>query len=456
MRSRTLRLVIIALSCVCLTSFSRAEEDADTRKLLDTLKSDDFDAREASKKKLIEKGEAIRELITAEQAKKDLDPDYATYLKTIIGKLKDADVLKAFDTPKRIDLDIHDEAVSAVLAKIKTHFGFSTSAQKDASDKKIDLKIKGATFMESIEAVRKAGKLAYDRNALMQGMFRGRLGNGEDSVSGIVLKDTANADDVPSAAKGPALVFFETINFNMSRTLSFGNGVQRNANAQKNYYIQGYVIVEPELRCSAIGLVNFRSAGANNETITASNVSLHNYWGGQEAKGGFVVYNFNANFTPQADPPEKLSWKMAVKIQVPVKIGEKRFDNLPDIVGKTEDFFGGSFTLQKFERNTANGWKLSYKATGSLMEIVSGTRRSRVRDGSESLSGGNPEFAAGMVVLGAQGKPLDSNSSRGSGSNTSYVYDLEFSEEPRSIVFKKPGSTETREFELEIANVPLP
>ncbi len=158
-------LVPIAMAC-------RGEENPEDRKLLDALHADDFDVREAAKKKLIDRGEAVRTTITTELAKKDLDPDYKEYLKAIVGKLKDADVMKAFDTPKRIDLDVKDETVNAVLEKLKNFFGFTAEAKGDPGNKKIALSLKGATFLEAVDGVRKAGNLAYDRNEIMQMMFR--------------------------------------------------------------------------------------------------------------------------------------------------------------------------------------------------------------------------------------------------------------------------------------------
>ncbi len=452
---------IAAALCAILFVFAsapicRCEEAPDDRKLLDALRSDDFDARDAAKKKLIDRGEAIRGIITDELAKKDIDPDYKDNLKGIAAKLKDADVLKAFDTPKRIDLDIKDESVNAALEKLKVHFGFEAQAKGDAGNKKITVQLKDATYLESVDAVRKAANLAYDRNEIMQMMFRRRGKAGAESAAALALRENGDDALLPAAAKGPVLAFFESINYHLSRNINFGNEGKKNAVAQKNFSIQGFLIVEPELRCASIGLTNMRAIGANNEAIGTGTVSLNNYWGGADSKGGFRIYNFNAGFSPQADPPATLNWKMSAKLQVPVKVTEKRLENLMDLTGKTQDFMGGSFTIGKLEREGRGTWKLSYTSTGALMEMSTGGRTSRWNNGGETLAAGNPDFAAGMFILDAQGKTMDGGSYSGSGGNNTYHVDMELTAEPRAILFRKPGETQTREFELEIPNVPVP
>src|ERR1043165_5369307 len=165
-------LVVAGQFCV------RAEENPEDKKLLEALRSDDFDARESAKKKLIERGEAVRPAIITELEKKDLDSDYKDQLKFIVSRLKESDIIKAFDNPKRIDLDLKDEPISTALDKIKAQFGFAVTAFGDAGKKKITLAVKGATFMAAVDAVRKAGNLAYDRNEVMQFAFRCTRGAG--------------------------------------------------------------------------------------------------------------------------------------------------------------------------------------------------------------------------------------------------------------------------------------
>ncbi len=182
---------------------------------------------------------------------------------------------------------------------------------------------------------------------------------------------------MPAAAKGPVLVFFETINYHMSRNIAFGGGGRKNANSQKNFSIQGFLVIEPELRCSGIGISKMAGSGANNESITADNVSLNNYWGGTETKGGFRIYNFHTGFTPQIEAPPSLNWKMMTKLQVPVKVSEKRLEKLAELMDKPQEFMGGSFTLNKLERNPNGGWKMSFTTTGALMEMGAGGRVTR-------------------------------------------------------------------------------
>ncbi len=461
--SKTLFAFCALLLILPAASAVRGEEPADPRKLLEALRADDFDAREAAKKKLINSGETVRALITEELAKKDIDPDYKEHLKSILGKLKDTDVMKAFDAPKHIDIDAKDETVNDVLAKIKTTFGFSALAKGDPGAKKITLAIKGATYLEAVDAVRKAANLAYDRNEIMQMMFRQRGRNGvivaEESGPTLALRENTDEGLIPGAAKGPVLVFFESINYHLSRNIIFGGGAggggKKNAVNQKNFSMQGFLIVEPELRCSGISIGKMSAPSANNEVINSENVSLNNYWGGADTKGGFRIYNFHSSFTPQADPPASLNWKMTAKLQVPVKVTEKRLEKLSELTGKSQDFMGGTFTINKLERGGNGNWKMSYTSTGALMEMSTGGRTARF-NGGENIVPGNPDFAAGMFIVDAQGKPLDSNSYSASGGNNSYKVDLELNAEPSAIVFRKPGETQAREFELEIPNVPIP
>ncbi|HLX62742.1 MAG TPA: hypothetical protein VKX17_15805 [Planctomycetota bacterium] len=462
MHSKLINIATLcALAFVCAPRGVFAAEDDADKKLLEALHSEDFDAREGAKKKLLERGDAVRELIVKELEKKDLDADYKDQLKTIASHLKDTDVLKAFDNPKRIDLELKDEPVSTALDKIKTQFGFGVVARDDAGKKKITLSLKGATFLEAVDAVRKAANLAYDRNEIMQMMFRARARNpvraGRADVGDAVLVLRENGDEglIPAAAKGPVLVFFETINYNATRSINFGNGGKRTSDTQKNFSISGYLLVEPELRFSGVSIANMRAKGGNLEALSAGHVSLNNYYGETSGKG-MQTYNLSTNLQSQADLPAKLDWKMEAKIQVPVKLSEKRFDNLAEIVGKPQEFFGGTFTLEKSEASP-RGWKIAYNTTGGLMDLASNNRGMRFnRNGEEAGAAGNPEFAGGMSLLDAQGKAVDHFGYSGSGGGGNYRVEMDVGAEPKSIVFRKPGEAQTRTFELEIPGVPVP
>ena len=444
-------LVVAGQFCV------RAEENPEDKKLLEALRSDDFDARESAKKKLIERGEAVRPAIITELEKKDLDSDYKDQLKFIVSRLKESDIIKAFDNPKRIDLDLKDEPISTALDKIKAQFGFAVTAFGDAGKKKITLAVKGATFMEAVDAVRKAGNLAYDRNEMMQFAFRRRRGAGaaQEAAGVMVLRESGDETIVPAAAKGPVIVFFENIHNTFSRSINFGNGGRRAAINQKTFNVSGNVLVEPDLRFSGISVSNCRASGAKNEAFTMPYAYLNSYFGGTEQnKGGVLTYNFSTSSSAQQDLPEKLDWKMDIKIQVPVKISEKRFDNLADITGKTQEFMGGTFTLNKIEHQGLQGWKIAYTTTGALMEM--GSRNHGGRQSGDTVTPGNPEFAAGLLILDAQGAAINSGGYSGSGMNNTYRVEMDVNSEPKSFVFRKPGESQTRTFEIELPAVPMP
>ena len=441
-------LIALALTVPC-----HSEENPDDRRLLDALRSDDFDAREAAKKKLLERGDAVRAMLGEELTKTDLDADYKEYLKAIAGKLKDADVMKAFDHPKRIDLSVKKETVNAVFVKLKDHFGFSAQIKGPAGDKEISLELKNASFFEAVDAVRKAANLMYDRDELRQMMFNAR---NTGAAAPLWLRENGDANPSPCAAKGPVLVLFDSINVNLSRNILFGNEGKRNINTQKSFNLQGWVVTEQDLHFSGIGISSLTASSDKQETLGPGNAYINSSERSIALNNSFRLYNFNASYSPQIDVPATLNWKMGVKIRVPIKLTEKRLDKLADIKDKPQEFMNGTFVL-KTVQNEAGRWKLSFETTGALVNLRAGHRMGRFGNDNEQIAPGNPELAGGITILDASNKPIESSrSSSHSRSSTSLVDSAEFDFEPRAILLRLPTQTETREFEVEIPQVPVP
>ena len=203
---------------------------ADDKKLLAALRDDDFDAREKARVKLTERGETVRAMLDDELKKTDLDPDYRDTIKTIASHLKSADVLKEFDNPTRITLDVKDEALPKVCDQLKEKFGYGVGL-KDVSDKKkVTLSIKDATFLEAVDALRKAADLTYERSDMTRGIMRVAIRRVKGATPPpeqpnlITLRENTDGMPVPAAAKGPVLVMIENLTNSTSKSINFGNG----------------------------------------------------------------------------------------------------------------------------------------------------------------------------------------------------------------------------------------
>src|ERR1019366_5060281 len=107
------RIVFVFLVVFALAGVRAAE--ADDGKLLEQLRSDDFDARVKAQTKLIARGAQARARIDAELERKDLEPDYRDALRAIRSKLKNDEVLDAFDHPQRADFDFTQVKVRDVM-----------------------------------------------------------------------------------------------------------------------------------------------------------------------------------------------------------------------------------------------------------------------------------------------------------------------------------------------------
>jgi hypothetical protein len=60
------------------------------------------------------------------------------------------------------------------------------------------------------------------------------------------------------------------------------------------------------------------------------------------------------------------------------------------------------------------------------------------------------------LILDAQGAAINSGGYSGSGMNNTYRVEMDVNSEPKSFVFRKPGESQTRTFEIELPAVPMP
>jgi hypothetical protein len=95
----------------------------DIHKLLQGLKSDEEEERAKVRKQLAEKGEALRPQLEKALDEAKNEPDYSSQIKLVLKSLSQNEILKAFDAPKTISLDVKDTPVKDVLAKFKEAFG---------------------------------------------------------------------------------------------------------------------------------------------------------------------------------------------------------------------------------------------------------------------------------------------------------------------------------------------
>ncbi len=475
--------LLIALSILFNPTRASAETPrVDDAALLEMLRDENFDTRQDARDRLIARGLAVRELIDSELAKKDPDPDYKINLKAVAAGLRELDMLRPFDAPKRIDLELKDDTVAAALEKIAAHFGQNVIAEFYARDKKITLSIKGATFMESIDAVRRAAVLEFaprcdqfnvlspfssglvarvQRQPLDAGiMGRGRVEAApvpDDKTlarfANLTLAERPSNDPDTTAVQGPFAVVFTRV-----ETKERGNGLNL-------LHLAGTLYFNRDARFSRLKFASLKAVDGEKEyNLIASMpfptaVQFHRILTGKSSESAPFMAAFTSMTRYQEAMPAGLTWKLTLGVEVPLKFASESVDLGGALFDKPQTLENGTVTVTSVVR-VDDEWSAEFTLTGgNYFNDFSQPQGFNIV--TESLPfaprGVTP---AGMSFLDAAGKSLPfrmriRNSSSETG-ELAYKMDVRMDAKPKTMLFSRTVKTATREFEFTIPSVPVP
>ena len=198
---------------------------------------------------------------------------------------------------------------------------------------------------------------------------------------------------------------------------------------------------------------NVKGFVGKDEKLTSSNANLHNYYGDMESEG-LTSYNFSTYFSSADEALKEFTFKARIKLAVPLKMTELKIENLQQKIGKAQDVFGGTFTIEKLEASGGN-WEFNYSTTGNVTSLVTSSL-GWSRSGVDQMTGGSRKYAGRMSIEDSAGKPVEHHAHSTQGNGTTYHIQTQLTSEPATLIFRKPAEQKDREFEIEIPAVPLP
>ena len=259
------RIVILLVLSVLSV---RSEEPANNRALLDKLRADDFDERLDARAKLIARGSAVRELVTRELARTDLDADYKTNLKAVAAGLSEGVALEPFDAPKRLDFEARGETVAKALEIISQQYGQIVTARGNAGSKRVTVSIKRATFIEVVNAVRENAGLNFFPNMdIAKPKVDVVRGGTTEDFANLALCEPPEGVNGIVATSGPfAIVLNQAV-----MGVGIGDPV-----LYRNLNISGYIYYGTDVKLSKMKITALKASTSDNKQtfdLVAPNVS---------------------------------------------------------------------------------------------------------------------------------------------------------------------------------------
>ncbi|MCW8131417.1 MAG: hypothetical protein KIS92_13795 [Planctomycetota bacterium] len=436
-------VLLLAGVAGALAEDAPAKPEASVPDLIQKLKSDDEDERAVARTALSLKGDAIRaELQKALDGAED--PDFKAQIKQVMKNLGQNEMLRPFDQPVTIDLDLKDAPVSEALAKLKEAFGVAVQAAEGAAAKKVTVSQKGLTFFEALDAVRLAAKLAYrvDQAAGMN--------NKDKSTLCVSLDEPGEKGWCAAAPAGPFLLVVQSVSASGQRTLNPNGAMQEN----RQLNMQMGAVAQPGLTLGDVTVNDTKFTDAKGTETNGYNHMRGRGFGFRNNQGGGYIYlNDGMQLGGEASGP--LTWTADLKVLIPLKMVSKTLDDLSE--GGSLEVSDGKVTVQK-PAKSGNSWKLRIVFPANSEMVQGGNAGMRAAFVVAGNQGGNkpPKESPGYFVLNAAGDMIQSQGMSGSGDGRTMTYDLNFNEEPKSILFQWHGEKTERSFKAKLGEIPIP
>jgi len=433
----------LATSALFIAFIAGAEEPvpASDRALLEKLRADDFDERQAAREKLVARGDAVRSLIASELAKTGLDTDYKLNLNTIATELNENANLNPFDAPKRLDLELKNETVGVALQKISTSFGQTVTAREGAGSKTVTLSLNQKTFMESVDAVRRAAGLSFFPPAPVDPYFpdtQATLDRFKNLALSLPSKD---AEDIV-ATNGPFAVALS--HPRTSDEPEFQSRDKASSIGGTLYFTQG-------ARFSGAKIIALNGTDGKmefDELARAKNFRFQKLWSGRTADSGSFLCGFYSVPLRIVKIPSGLKWTMKLSVDVPLTHTEDLIELDPEQFKIPQSRSIGTFTIHSVTESRGV-WTVDCGMPAALYTFTRQQLNTLVLDGPPFRS---PYLFPDLCVLDENRKQLNWRSTHTSmdeevtGRVCRMV--LQVDAKPKSIAFGKTTRTATREFEF--------
>lgn len=405
------------------------------------LKSDDEAERSEARKQLAAKGEGIRAELQKALDGAGQDPDYAAQLKQVLKDLGQSEILRDFDAPQKVDLELKGKTVKDALTFLKKTYGFEVKAGDGALAKPLELDRKGLTFFEALEAIREGAKLGYriDQAAA----------NVDKKALCISLEELGEKNWVAAAAAGPFLVLVHSVSTNGSKTLDMAGG----GNEHRQFNAQIQVIPFPGLTLGGVAPESGKFTDAKGNNFNGFNINRGRFSGMRQHRIGNQAIHLNDGFQLGADASAPFTWEATIKVQVPLKLVSKTLDDLSN--GGQLDTPDGRVAVHKPEESGGK-WKLKivFPANSELAQGGWGGMGLAVRAGGGDAKPSKEQ--PGYFVLNAAGNVIQSQGMSGTGDGRTMTYDFTFGEEPRALQMNWHGEKTERAYAIKLSGIPAP
>ncbi|MEI6234164.1 MAG: hypothetical protein WCT04_14000 [Planctomycetota bacterium] len=441
------RLVLLFSIALAISLRCSAEEPAPLshQSLLEKLRSDDFDERQNACAELIKRADAVRELVGSELSKSDIDADYKLNLKAVVAGIAEMDILKPIDAPKRIDLEVANESVESVLKKISDAFGQVVTARGNSESKKITLVLKQKTFMESVDAVRRAAGLRFFPTyttvapAVNEADLLARFKN-------LSLASDKSLDEEVVATSGPFAVSlfrnhppkYAGFNLNSVETAMGGS-----------LYCQSDIVITKaritQLKATALNQ-EFDELARANEFI------FQRFWSGNSPANGSFFLGFSAVPRYVEDIPDGLKWKMSLTVEIPVKRSEEKFTFDPSLFGQAQSLSFGSLTIHSVSQLGSSVWNVDVSVPANAFAFSQKSELATIPEGPPFRTSVLTNSA--IVLLDANGKQLhwtrtQARLARENDTGATYRLTMQSIAKPIAIVLTRTLKTATRTIDFE-------
>lgn len=442
------------------TAGSFAEETplnpADVEKLVEQLRSDDFETREKAQAQLGKAGEPARAAL--ENALKDphAETDFVLRGKRILDVLDAGNHLLRFERIQRANLKYSGslrEALDRLKADFKTEI--VTEGEDEFDKTRVDVNVQNATFFEALEAIRVAAKAGYNQTH-------------HPNCYCLALAPLPAGTPCPTALNGPLMFVVSSLGTEIERSITFD---AEKPTVEQRLNLSGVLVGAPGVRVSALGLREVQLVDAAGEVFDARTSISPYTFPDQAGAGIFFRININTQFPKGLKGP--LGLKFTLVAMLPARLEERQVQLAEKAETVIQTPTGATLTLKPAEKRERRGWEIPFTADSpsNKLSLLPEKRSRKVKNKVKAndddndeveidesiVSANDPVCSAGILIIDANGKkqfiqPNASSSTPNSSKGLIQIYTAE----PKTIVVRKVEAKEERSLPFEMKGLPVP
>lgn len=448
--------ILAIAACACLAEEKPAPPPAPpVEKLLEQLRSDDFEQREKAQALLSQAGEPARAAIEKALKAPRAEADFVTRAQRALEAIDADNHLRRFDTVKRIDLQIAGtlrEALDQLKADFKCVIAVESEENESFEKSRVDVSVKNATFFEALEAIRVAAKAGYTHHQA-------------PNMYPVALCELKSKMSIPAASAGQFLFFANAIETNVERTVNFNN---EKPEVQQRLSFNATLAAAPGVRFSAIGLHAVTLSDATPEVFHC-NASISPNSGNDDAPPKFNI-SINTDYPQALKAP--LALKFEVVAMVPTRIEEATVALAPKADASIKLANGATLTLKPAEKKERRGWEIAFTADclSNALAASSERRSIKVKKKIKDPDDDNDEdeidesivptqdavCSAGIYFVDAAGRKHLARMNLESNSETQCKGRFMMNDEPKAILVRSLTGKEERKIPIEVKGIPVP